>query len=50
MMNDAIQPRRAARRWCQDAFSEALSEDLTPAPNRIAAKTAGDHQELDDPT
>jgi hypothetical protein len=49
VMNDRVQPRRAARRWCQGAFRKALGEDLTPAQNRITAKTASDHQELDDP-
>ena len=49
VMSDGLQPRRAARRWCQYAFGEALSEDLAPAQNRIAAEAASDWQELDDP-
>ena len=49
VMNDGVQSRRAARRWCQYAFGEALSEDLAPAQNRIAAEAASDYQELDDP-
>src|SRR5581483_2550650 len=49
VMNDRVQPRRASRRWSQHPFGEALSEDLAPAQNGVAAEAAGNHQELDDP-
>lgn len=45
-MDDAIQPRRASRRWRQCAVGEALGEDLSPAQDGITAKTASDHNEL----
>jgi hypothetical protein len=46
VVNDRVQPRRAPRRWSQYAFCEALSEDLAPAQDGIAAEAAGDYQEL----
>lgn len=46
VMDDAIQPCRAPRRWRQCAVDEALGEDLSPAQDGIAAKTASSHNEL----
>jgi hypothetical protein len=48
-MDDRIQPRRASRRWRQYSFSEALSEDLAPAQDSVAAEAASDYQKLYDP-
>ncbi|TGN74218.1 hypothetical protein EOW77_0034180 [Bradyrhizobium yuanmingense] len=48
-MNDRVQPREASRRWSQYPCGEALSKDLAPAQEDIAAEAAGgDYQELDD--
>src|SRR6185437_278905 len=49
VMNDGVQPRRASRRWSQYPLGEALSEDLAPAQDGIAAEAASDQQELHDP-
>ena len=46
VMDDRVQPRRASRRWSQYPFGKALSEDLAPAKDGVAAEAAGDHQEL----
>jgi len=48
VVDDAIYPRRAPRRWSQYVVGEALSEDLAPAQDCIAAKAAGNHHELND--
>jgi len=48
-MDDSVQPCRTSRRWRHYPFGEALSEDLAPAQDGVAAKAAGNHQELYDP-
>ena len=48
-MNDRLQPRCAPRLRRQNPFGEAFREDLAPAQDSVAAETAGDHQELNDP-
>src|SRR6185437_13636959 len=49
VMDDRIQPRRASCRRSQYPFGKALSEDLAPAENGIAAEAASDHKKLHDP-
>jgi len=46
-MESSLAVRRAG--WCQNPFSGALSEDLAPAQDGIAAETTGNYQELYDP-
>jgi hypothetical protein len=48
-MDDRVQPRRASRRRSQYPFGEALSEDLAPAKDGVAAEAVGAHQKLYDP-
>jgi hypothetical protein len=49
VVDDAVEPARASRRWRQHPFRKALREDLPPAQNRVAAKAASDYDELDHP-
>jgi hypothetical protein len=49
VVNDRLHPRRASGRRRQNPFGEALSEDLAPAQDGVAAEAASDYQELDDP-
>ncbi len=50
MVDDRVQSRRASRRRSQDAFGEALGEDLVPPQDSLAAEAASDHQEVYNPS